>query len=101
MEWDIPTQQRNAQRSSGDQRRPQRLIYRRSRASSQVFYPNLPTKPTKRAGQHEWGERFSLPARSETILRFELKRKTSLRHQSLTFAGAPISDLLVNRQHWR
>jgi len=58
------------------------------------------TKPTRKAGKHEWGERFSLPARSETILRFELKRNEflNLRQQSLAFAEAPISDLLVSRQ---
>ena len=40
------------------------------------------------------------PARSETILRFELKRNEflNLRQHSLAFADAPISDLLVSRQ---
>jgi hypothetical protein len=40
------------------------------------------------------------PARSETVLRFELKRNEflNLRQQSLAFAEAPISDLLVSRQ---
>ncbi|KAG6380569.1 hypothetical protein JVT61DRAFT_4932 [Boletus reticuloceps] len=73
-----------------------------SKCFIQIYVDGSPnpvrTKPTKRAGQHEWGERFSLPARSETILRFELKRKTLLRQQSLAFAEAPISDLLVHRQ---
>ena len=40
------------------------------------------------------------PARSETILRFELKRNEflNLHQQSLAFAEAPVSDLLASRQ---
>ncbi|KAN0073111.1 hypothetical protein V8E55_012251 [Tylopilus felleus] len=57
------------------------------------------TKATKKAGQYEWRERFSLPAQSETILRFELRRKAKLwRQESLAFAEVPISDLLLDRQ---
>ena len=40
----------------------------------------------------------SRPARSETVLRFELKRKGLWRQHSLAVAEAPISDLLVRRQ---
>lgn len=39
------------------------------------------------------------PAQSETILRFELRRKAKLwRQESLAFAEVPISDLLLDRQ---
>lgn len=40
------------------------------------------------------------PARSETIFRFELKRKVlyGLRQQSLAFAQVPISDLSASQQ---
>ncbi|KAH7886378.1 hypothetical protein F5I97DRAFT_1270746 [Phlebopus sp. FC_14] len=53
------------------------------------------TGSTKRPGHFEWGDRLSLPARSETILRFELKRKILLRQpQLLASAEAPVSELL-------
>ncbi|KAH0837747.1 hypothetical protein J3R83DRAFT_5918 [Lanmaoa asiatica] len=85
--------------------------------------PNsLRTKPTRRAGQHDgkngsyceclktwlrdYFSRLNLvqhnaigPARPETILRFDLKRKVLLRQQSLASAKIQISDLLVSRQH--
>ncbi|KAF9225142.1 hypothetical protein BS17DRAFT_580275 [Gyrodon lividus] len=57
------------------------------------------TKSTKTPGNYIWGDRFSLPADPETVLRFELKRKhLFLQQQLLAFAEAPVSDLLATQQ---
>ncbi|KAG9311726.1 hypothetical protein JVU11DRAFT_7966 [Chiua virens] len=57
------------------------------------------TRPTTRAGIHEWAERFPLPARSESVLRFELKRKVWLQRQRLlAFTEVPVSDLFTSQQ---